>query len=76
MEIITSPYRAVIAPLTHYLQALRAQRPTVTLTVVLPELVVRHRWHQILDSRAPQRLRRAMRPLPGVVITSAPVHLR
>jgi hypothetical protein len=50
------PYRAyrAIAPLTHYLRALHAQRPQVTLTVVLPELVARHAWYQLLHSRAPR----------------------
>jgi amino acid transporter len=75
LEIIVSPYRAIIAPLSHYLEALHAQRRSVTLTVVLPEIVVRHRWHEILHGRAPQRLRRALRPHPGIVITSVPVHL-
>jgi hypothetical protein len=75
LEIIVSPYRAIIAPLSHYLEALHAQRRGVTLTVVLPEIVVKHRWQQILHGRAPQRLRRALRPHPGIVITSVPVHL-
>jgi hypothetical protein len=76
VEIITSPYRAIVAPLVHYLEALHTQRPEVVLTVVVPEIVVRHRWHEILHSHVAQRLRRALRPLPGFVIASVPIHLK
>ncbi|MGY0005482.1 APC family permease [Micromonospora sp. I033] len=75
LETIVSPYRAVIGPLAHYLEALRATRPELTLTVIVPEVVLRRRWHRPLHSRAEQRLRAALRALPGVVVTSVPVHL-
>ncbi|MEO3748141.1 APC family permease [Plantactinospora sp. B5E13] len=75
LETIISPYRAVIGPLAQYVGALHAARPEVTLTVVVPELVVRHLWHQLLHTRTELRLRRALRDLPGVVITSVPVHV-
>jgi amino acid transporter len=75
LEIIVSPYRAIIPPLAHYLDALHTLRPDLALTVVLPEVVVKHRWHELLHSRTSQRLRRALRALPGVVITSVPIHL-
>jgi hypothetical protein len=47
----------------------------VLLTVVVPEVVVRRHWHVPLHSRAEKRLRRALQALPGVVVTSLPVHL-
>ncbi|MEV5692172.1 APC family permease [Micromonospora globbae] len=75
LETIVSPYRAVIGPLAHYLEALHAARPDVLLTVVVPEVVVRRHWHVPLHSRAEKRLRRALQALPGVVVTSLPVHL-
>jgi hypothetical protein len=75
LETIVSPYRAVIGPLAHYLEALHASRPDVLLTVIVPEVVLRSRWHRPLHNRVEQRLRRALRPLPGVVVTNLPVHL-
>ncbi|PWU49028.1 amino acid permease [Micromonospora sp. S4605] len=75
LETIVSPYRAVIGPLAHYLEALHAARSDLVLTVIVPEVVVRSRWHRPLHSRAEQRLRSALRPLPAVVVTSVPVHL-
>ncbi|MFG3699476.1 APC family permease [Micromonospora sp. NPDC047620] len=75
LETIVSPYRAVIGPLAHYLEALHVSRVDLVLTVVVPEVMVRSRWHRLLHSRTEQRLRAALRRLPGVVVTSLPVHL-
>lgn len=75
LETIVSPYRSVIGPLAHYLEALHAAGPELTLTVIVPEVVLRRRRHRLLHSRAEQRLRAALRALPGVVVTSVPVHV-
>ena len=75
LEILESPYRAVVAPLVRYITALHAQRPALTLTVVLPELIVKHRWHQALHNGTTRQLRRALRRQPGIVITTVPYHL-
>ena len=39
------------------------------------ELVVRRAWHRLLHANVAARLRRALRPLRGVVVTSVPFHL-
>jgi amino acid transporter len=75
LELLASPYRAIVAPMIDYIEALSRQRPDITLTVILPELVVRHWWQRILHSQTAPRLRRALRPLPKVVITTVPFHL-
>ncbi len=75
LEVVVSPYRAVVAPLARYIEALHKQRRSLLFTVVVPELVVRHFWHSILHSQIGPRLRRALRPLPGIVIASLPIHL-
>lgn len=75
LETIVSPYRSVIGPLAHYLEALHAASPDLTLTVIVPEVVLRRRRYRLLHSRAEQRLRVALRALPGVVVTSVPVHV-
>ena len=48
-------YRALVAPLACYIDALRTQRPDLKLTVVLPELIVRHRWQQLLHNGTARR---------------------
>jgi hypothetical protein len=75
LEIVRSPYRAIVAPLISYIEALHRQRPDLTLTVILPELVVRHWWQRSLHSQIGPRLRRALRPLQKIVITTVPFHL-
>ncbi|MGW6455716.1 APC family permease [Streptomyces sp. NPDC055078] len=75
LEIVISPYRATVAPLVHYIEALHRHHSDLTLTVILPEIVTRHRRHQLLHSRTATRLRRALRPLPKIVITTVPFHL-
>jgi len=76
LEVIESPYRATVPPTIAYIQALRAQRPALTVTVVVPELVVRHWWERPLHDSEAARLRRALRPLAQVVVTSVPFHMR
>jgi amino acid transporter len=75
LEIVRSPYRAIVAPMIGYIEALHRQRPDLTLTVIVPELVVRHWWQRSLHSQMAPRLRRALRPLPKIVITTVPFHL-
>ncbi|GGZ38278.1 amino acid permease [Streptomyces inusitatus] len=75
LEIVVSPYRAVVAPLVHCIEGLHRQHPGLTLTVILPEIVTSRRSHQFLHSRTASRLRRALRPLPKIVITTVPFHL-
>ncbi len=75
LEVLVSPYRTTLAPLANYIEALHLQRPELTLTVVVPQVVVRHSWQRTLHSRTGQRLRRALNHQPGIVITSIPFHL-
>jgi hypothetical protein len=75
LELVVSPYRALVAPLVHYIEALHIQRPDLTLTVILPEVVVRRPWHRALHGRTASRLRRALKPLRKIVVTTVPVHL-
>ena len=75
LEVVVSPYRATLAPLANYIEALHHQAPTITLTVVVPELVPEHRWQRPLHNRIAQRLRKMLSRSPGIVITSVPFHL-
>ncbi|MFY9888880.1 MAG: hypothetical protein WAK71_11280 [Streptosporangiaceae bacterium] len=75
LEVVVSPHRALVAPMVHYIWSLHRERPGLTLTVVLPEIVVRHWWHRPLHNHTASRLRRALRPLHKVVVTTVPVHL-
>ncbi len=75
LEVVVSPYRAIIAPMVNYIESLHRLSPELTLTVILPELVVRHWWQRVLHNGTAPRLRRALRPLPKIVVTTVPFHL-
>jgi amino acid transporter len=76
LELVVSPYRATVAPLANYIEALHRQRPDITLTLVVPEIVVARRWQRILHGRIAIRLRAALIAYEGIVITTVPFHLR
>jgi amino acid transporter len=75
LEVLVSPYRAIIAPMINYIESLHRQRPDLTITVIVPEIVVRHWWHRLLHNQIAPRLRRALRPLQKIVITTIPFHV-
>ncbi len=75
LELVVSPYRAVVAPMVSYIESLHRANQELTLTVILPEIVVRHWWQRALHNRTAARLRRALRPLPKIVVTTIPFHL-
>ena len=75
LEIVDSPYRALVAPLACYIDALRTQRSWLTLTVVLPRPPRQAPLAPAPAQRHARRLRRALRRQPGVVITTIPLHL-
>jgi amino acid transporter len=76
LEVIVSPYRSTVAPLANYIEALHNQRPDVTLTVIVPEIVVKHRWQRPLHRHIGPQLRHTLRPHAAIAITSIPFHLR
>ena len=75
LEVVVSPYRALVAPLVNYIESLHRLSPDLTLTVILPEIVVGRAWQRILHNQTAPRLRRALRPLPKIVVTTVPFHL-
>jgi hypothetical protein len=75
LTVIVSPHRALVPPMANYISSLRRQRDDVTLTVILPELIVKHWWQRPLHDHIAVRVRRALRELPRLVVTSVPFHL-
>jgi hypothetical protein len=75
LEVVESPYRAVVPPTIAYIEALHAQRPELTLTVAVADLAVRHWWQRLLYEDTAMRLRHSLAALPGVLVTSVPFHV-
>jgi hypothetical protein len=76
LTIIESPYRSLVGPLLAYIDAMHAQYPHKTLTVILPEMVPAHWWEQVLHNQTALRLKAALLFRPGIVVANVPYHLR
>src|SRR5438105_1871980 len=76
LTIVESPYRSLVGPLLSYIDAMHAQFPNKTLTVILPEMVPAHWWEQVLHNQTALRLKAALLFRPGIVVADVPYHLR
>jgi amino acid transporter len=75
LEVIHSPYRSVVLPVTRYVSSLHQLAPQLTITVVIPEIEPAHWWHRPLLSSLAPRLRHTLRSVPGVIVASVPLHV-
>jgi hypothetical protein len=72
LEVVLSPYRAIVVPFVRYVEALQRQEPDLTVTVVLGELLVDKPLQRLVHQDLEPRMRRAPRSQPGVVVTTVP----
>ncbi len=73
LVILDSPYRLLLEPLLEYIDQIDASRqPNEIITIVVPQFVPRHWWHNLLHTQAAFLLRIALLFRPGIVITDVP----
>jgi len=71
--ILESPYRLLLEPLLDYINDIDARRqPNEIITVVVPQFVPRHWWHNLLHTQTAFMLRITLLFRPGIVITDVP----
>jgi hypothetical protein len=70
--VIDSPYRDLLQPLVHYLEALQAERPRQPLVVLLPVHVPRHWWSRFLFNDDMGRIRAEILERRGLVVLELP----
>jgi hypothetical protein len=75
LEILPSPYRQIARPVHEYVRRLLDERPQTFVTLVIPELVVRKRWHQLLHSQTALMLKGTFLFEPSVVVSAVPYPL-
>jgi len=75
LEAVDSPYREVTRPLVKYARRVHAEYPDAVVSVIVPEFVVRHWWHQFLHNQSALGIKYALLFEPGIVVTSVPFHL-
>ncbi len=73
LVILDSPYRLLIEPLLRYVEDLvKRRQPNEIITIVVPQFVPKHRWHNLLHAQTATWLRFALLFKPGVVVTDVP----
>ena len=73
LVILDSPYRLLHEPLLGYIEGVAAQRqPNETITVVVPQFVPRHAWHNLLHTQAAVMLRLVLLFRRDIVVTDVP----
>jgi hypothetical protein len=76
LEIIDSPYRALVEPVERYLDELDARWDNDRITVVIPEFVVGLRSaSNILHGQSALGLKLALLDRPNTIVTSVPFHV-
>lgn len=77
MYIIESPYRRLIRPLTHYINALekRGKKQKTFITVLLPEVVSSAWWKHIYHTNVAFILKGVLFFRPNTVVISFPYHV-
>ena len=75
LSLVEAPFRAFSGPILDEVRRHTSQPGTV-VTVLLPELVVRHWWHHLLHNQTALFFKRVLLFEPRVVVTSIPFHLR
>ncbi len=73
LVIIDSPYRAFLEPFLEYVDVLCTQlQPNERLTIVVPQFVPEHWWHNLLHTQTAFLLRFALLSKRGIVVTEVP----
>ena len=60
LATVLSPYRTVVQPVLRYLQVYKESHRDALCTVVLPELVTRHWWNQLLHNHRAFHIKSAL----------------
>ena len=76
LEVIISPYRAIVGPLLDYIGTVQDDEKPDWLTVVLPEVVPARWWHTFLHNQTVLAIKAALLFRRRTVVTSVPYHLK
>jgi amino acid transporter len=75
LEIIESPYRELTGPVLRYIDEVDARFNNDTVTIVIPEFVVKHWWGHLLHNQSALLLKGRLLFRKGTVVISKPYHL-
>ena len=73
LVLLDSPYRLLLEPLLSYIEEIaRHRQRNEAITIVVPQLVPRRKWHNLLHAQTAAFLRLPMVFRRGVLITTVP----
>ena len=75
LDAVHSPYRDLVPPVMQFLDELDARWDDDTITVLIPEFVVKHWYENALHNQTALALKLALRQRKGTVVTSVPYHV-
>jgi len=75
LVMVEAPFRDITEPLLNEVRRHTSRGDTI-VTVVLPELIPRHWWENVLHNQTGLFIKRLLLLEPRVVLTSVPFHLR
>jgi amino acid transporter len=75
LDIVKSEYREINRPVLEYIEELDRRWSSDVVTVVIPELVVRRWWQQLLHNQTALWLKARLLFREGTVVTSVPAHV-
>jgi amino acid transporter len=75
LDIVYSPYRELSRPILRFLDEIDGRWENDVVTVLIPEVVVRRWWEQLLHNQTALFLKGRLLFRKGVVVTSVPYHL-
>jgi hypothetical protein len=76
LEVLISPYRAIVRPLLEYIRKVQLEERPDWLTVVLPEVVPARWWHSFLHNQTVLAMKASLLFRKRTVVTSVPYHLK
>ena len=75
LEIIDSPYRALIEPVLNFISDFEARHPSVFTTIVIPAFIPRNWWQSFLHNPTEVLLKSALRANKSRVVTTVRYYL-
>lgn len=74
LEIVESPYRAIVHDLLHYIDKVEEKGHFDTITLALGEYVPEKFWHNILHNQTGQLIKLMLLFRKNILVTSVPYH--
>jgi hypothetical protein len=70
LDVLDSPYRSLVDPITHYLDTVHEQKPNHRITVIIPEFVTSKWWQGFLHGNTGLLLKLALLGRKDVIVTN------